>query len=139
MIREKELNRNAVRLNAERRANFLYHYFAMNELRAEYGRPMHVTSGVRSWLEHIDIYRRKNLRREKAGLSAIPTPLKSSHLEAAATDFLDTTGELYRFCEVNEELLIELGIYVENRRFTPTWCHLQTVPTRSGSRFFLPW
>lgn len=36
------------------------------------------------------------------------------------------------------DLLAEIGLWMENPMWTPTWVHLQTVAPRSGRRIFIP-
>jgi len=140
MIREKELNPHNHPLTADQRRHFLYHYFAVNELRAVYGRAMVCTSGVRSLAEHLEVYRRINAEHRRLGRPEVPIPMASKHLAAAASDYLDPDMALYRWCELREELLADLGIYVERRRLDDgmVHTHLQTLPPPSGRRFFDP-
>jgi hypothetical protein len=35
-------------------------------------------------------------------------------------------------------LLQEIGLWIENPMWTPTWVHLQIVPPHSGRRIFVP-
>lgn len=62
---------------------------------------------------------------------------KSCHLTCEAVDLLDKDGKLYKWCKDNVEVLEELGLYVEDKSYTPTWVHLQTRVTKR--RFFIPY
>lgn len=134
MITEKEINPKGYPLTHEQWQNFFKLYYAVNEVRHAWGKEMTVTSGFRTIQEHARIYNAINEQRKSLGLNYCPIPLKSPHLMAAACDFLDLGHELYHFCEKNEDLLVHLGLYVEDLEFTPTWCHFQTTPT--SKRFF---
>ena len=138
MLTDKELNPNQIVLGEEHRANFFRHYHAMNELVAAYGRELVVTSGVRARTDQIRIYAEINARRRLDGMSDIEIPWGSSHLKAAATDFLDPDMAFYRWCEAHKDHLERLGIYVEYRRAGDgeKHTHLQTIAPKSGNRFF---
>lgn len=61
---------------------------------------------------------------------------KSNHMLGLAVDVQDTDKKLQRWCMANTHILEQLGLWMEHPRDTPTWCHLQTVPPRSGKRVF---
>jgi hypothetical protein len=63
---------------------------------------------------------------------------KSWHQEVAALDIQDTTGEVWTYCMDNLEACAALGLWLEDRRWTPTWVHLQIYPPASGNRVFIP-
>lgn len=99
----------------------------LNIVRKAYGKPMIVTSGLRSEKQQQELI--------KAGKSNAP---KSKHLTGHAADISDPNGELAKWCLENVKVLEEAGLWCEDFNFTPTWCHFQTVPPRSGNRFFKP-
>lgn len=67
----------------------------------------------------------------------IPNPKAgSAHLSGEAIDLEDHDGQLKAFC--TEDILKEFGLYLEHPSATPTWCHLQTRPPKSGKRIFYP-
>jgi len=69
-------------------------------------------------------------------VNASPT---SPHLQGLGIDLRDTPDRaLARFCLRHTGLLAELGLWMEDPRWTPTWVHLQTKPPRSGDRVFVP-
>lgn len=97
---------------------------AMNQVRAAYGAPMRVTSG---W-------------RPAAINGAIPNAAKrSNHMMGLAVDISDRDGKLRGWVLDNLALMQQLGIYIEDFRWTSTWVHFQVVPTRSGKRIFIPY
>jgi hypothetical protein len=63
----------------------------------------------------------------------------SKHVTAEAIDLRDGRGRaLARWCLRNLDKLEELGLWMEDPRWTPTWVHLQMVPPRSGNRVYVP-
>jgi len=38
----------------------------------------------------------------------------------------------------NESLMVEIGLWFEDFKATPTWVHAQAVAPKSGKRFFMP-
>ena len=69
--------------------------------------------------------------------NAAPT---SKHITGLAIDLCDTLPErpLARWCLRNRAVLRELGLWLEDPRWTPTWVHLQSLPPGSGDRVFVP-
>ena len=63
---------------------------------------------------------------------------KSKHMTGDAVDIADADGSLKRWCLENLDKLSDLGLYMEHPSATPTWCHLQQIPPRSGNRVFKP-
>lgn len=62
----------------------------------------------------------------------------SKHVNCQACDLADPVGDLDDFCYKNQEILANLGLYLEHPDATPGWTHLQTVPPKSGKRVFRP-
>lgn len=61
------------------------------------------------------------------------------HPAAEAIDVRDTPDRGFaRWCLRNIELLAEIGLWMEDPQWTPTWVHLQKRPPRSGRRVFIP-
>ncbi len=109
----------------------------MNRVRGAYGKPMTVTSGLRTMEDHLRIYRGIA---SKKGVPFNPAavPMKSKHLSGAAVDIFDPNKELQAWCKANESLLESAGLWMEDFGATPNWCHFQIYPPKSGKRFFLP-
>lgn len=63
---------------------------------------------------------------------------RSKHMTGEAIDLYDPEGELDDWCMAHEAKLAELGLYLEHPAATKGWCHVQTVPPRSGNRVFYP-
>ena len=61
--------------------------------------------------------------------------VRSKHLTGEAVDLSDD-GVLWTWCRDNQDVLKNIGLWMEHRRDTPQWCHLQVVPPRSGNRVF---
>lgn len=71
--------------------------------------------------------------------AAVPNAApRSHHLTGKACDVSDPTGSLDRWCLANLDELEAIGLWMEAPGSTPGWCHLQTVPPKSGKRVFLP-
>lgn len=63
----------------------------------------------------------------------------SKHISARACDLRDTADRaLARWCLNNLDVLEEIGLWMENPQWTPTWVHLQTLPPGSGKRVYIP-
>lgn len=94
----------------------------LNMFRKEYGQPMYVSSGYRS--------PDNNAAANGAKLSA--------HLSLQACDFKDVDGKLKEFVAKDPEILVRCGLYMEDPSKTISWIHLQSRPTKSGKRIFMP-
>jgi uncharacterized protein YcbK (DUF882 family) len=103
----------------------------INIVRLAYGKPMIVTSGLRTLKHHLEIYARKGIYPPKV-------PMKSNHLSGRAVDFSDSDGKLKAWVKDNIKLMEEIGLWLEDFSATKTWCHFQINPPKSGNRFFLP-
>jgi uncharacterized protein YcbK (DUF882 family) len=121
MVTLAELNPKKYELTPEQEANQKLLHTAVNHIRKLYGKPMHVTSGVRSMADQMRIN---------------PKAPKSKHLLGQAVDIADPTGELYKWLKANPEALKDAGLWCEEG--TVGWCHLQVVPPKSGKRWFKP-
>lgn len=62
----------------------------------------------------------------------------SRHLTAEAVDLPDADRTLAEWCVDNLDVLGEIGLWMEDPRWTPTWVHVQTVPPGSGKLVFIP-
>jgi len=64
---------------------------------------------------------------------------RSNHIFGNAIDLRDTSGrDLARWCLRNEDDMAEIGLWMEDPRWTPSWVHLQRVPPKSGRRVYIP-
>lgn len=64
--------------------------------------------------------------------------VKSKHMLGLAVDLADPDGELDDWCMDNLGELERVGLWLEHPSATKNWCHLQSVPPRSGKRVFYP-
>jgi len=103
----------------------------VNKVRLAYGKPMIVTSGLRTTKHHLDIYARKGVYPPKV-------PMKSNHLFGKAVDFADGNGELKKWVLNNMKVMEDAGLWMEDFSATKTWLHVQITPPKSGNRFFKP-
>jgi uncharacterized protein YcbK (DUF882 family) len=134
MITIKELLSNQAKfedLDKDIQANLNELFLKVNIVRKEYGKPMIVTSGLRTKKHHLEIYARKGIYPPKV-------PMKSNHLSGRAVDFADGDGKLKKWILENIKLMEEIGLYMEDFNATKTWVHFQINPPKSGNRFFKP-
>lgn len=110
----------------------------VNELLERYGKPLVMSSGFRSKEDQIRIYAEKNAKRKAQGLPPYKVPTSSQHMAAAAVDIEDPDRKFGHWCLMHLDYLIELDLYMEDLGSTPTWCHLQCLPPKSGKRIFRP-
>lgn len=94
----------------------------INILRGKYGLPFIVNSG----------YRPGHYNRDAGG------SIKSAHITCEAIDLQDRDLKLSTWLLNNRNLLEELDLYMEDPKYTKSWVHLQTRPTKSGNRVFIP-
>lgn len=119
----EQINNRKYIATKEQLANMAKLAMAVTCLEARMGKSFTVTSGLRSDADQTRIN---------------PGAKKSAHLTGEAVDVADSDGEIYDFCIHNVALLIELGIYLESKTYTPRWAHLTIRPPKSGNRFFIP-
>jgi hypothetical protein len=62
----------------------------------------------------------------------------STHLTGQAIDISDKDGKVWKFVLDNLELAQQIGLWFEDKRWTPTWTHMQTKPPKSGKRIYVP-
>lgn len=123
MISLKELNPHDYPTTPEIQANLETLLYSVNRMRAAYGKPMVVTSGLRSDADQQRIN---------------PKAIKSNHKIGAACDFKDTDGALATWIQANMKLMEDIGLWFESFSSTPGWVHMQIVKPLSGKRIFLP-
>lgn len=106
----------------------------INKVRAAYGKPMNVTSGFRSMADHLRIYAQKGITDQSK------IPMQSNHLYGRAVDISDPNGELNGWCKKNQQVLENIGIWLETRQ--GGWQHFQINPFKSyvkgGTIWFNP-
>lgn len=137
-------------LPKEHQDNILAFIPKLNKIREKWGKPMIVSSGYRSWLKHLSIYKRK-AEKEGKPFDESKVPKASKHLYGLAIDIGDADAkvagtqikEFQKWCKDNEKwLLEEVGVWIESFDATLTWVHFQSVPYGSWkpgkSIFFNP-
>lgn len=128
-----ELNPKGFEVTADVRVNLEVLLARMNEIRGVWGKPMLVTSGLRSLADHKRIYAEIAKRN---GNAVIRVPMGSRHLSGQACDVADRDGSLMAWCRANVPVLERVGLWCEDG--TVGWVHFQIVPPGSGKRFFKP-
>jgi LAS superfamily LD-carboxypeptidase LdcB len=63
---------------------------------------------------------------------------RSKHMSGHAIDISDPEGDLDEWCMDNPEILQTIGLWQEHPSATKGWCHVQTIPPKSGKRVFYP-
>lgn len=122
MIELKELNPNGYPTTSEIDNNLKTLLERVNKIRAEWGKPMKVTSGLRSQADQQRIN---------------PAAPKSKHLIGAAVDIYDPDLSLTKWLKENDSqrlVIAELWCEEGNKN----WVHFQCFPPKSGKRWFLP-
>jgi gentisate 1,2-dioxygenase len=82
--------------------------------------------------------------RPRRANAALPEAAATSrHLTGQAVDLPDPDRRLAAWCVNNLDLLAEIGLWMEDPRWTYDkggghWVHVQTVPPKSGRRVFVP-
>jgi len=111
-------------LTPELEANLTKLLTAVNLVRQAYGAPLMISSGYRP--------PRINSRIKGAAKN-------SAHLTCQAADIWDPKHALVQFLLTKPELLQQAGLWMEDPKKTPTWCHLQIRPVHGvgGTRVFL--
>jgi uncharacterized protein YcbK (DUF882 family) len=99
----------------------------LNKIRAIYGKPMIVNSGLRSQEQQGELI-----------TSGKSSAVKSKHLTGQAADIRDVDGSLKSWVLMMMPLMEEVGLWIEDFKATPTWVHFQSVPPKSGKRIFIP-
>ena len=136
MITMQEIIKDGTKLETmspEIQANLLKLLDKLNLLRKIYNKPMIISSGLRSMEDHLRIYKSKGITDPKR------IPMKSNHLFGLAVDIYDPKQEFQKWIMENLEVLESLDLYLEDFKYTPTWCHIQIVAPSSKKRFFIPW
>ena len=131
MLIAKELNPKNHPTTPEQAKNLGILLTKANIIRASWGKPMTVTSGLRTWDEHVEIYKKKL----GADYSEDKVPKGSKHLVGAAVDIADPSGDLYDWLQ-RTGVLKSSGLYCELG--TKGWVHFQSLPPASGKTWFLP-
>lgn len=97
-----------------------------------------VASGIKSSVN-------SGWRPEGVNASTPGAAKKSKHMLGLACDLSDSDGKLDRWCMANQHRLATIGLWLEHpsatknaNRFGEGWCHVQTVPPKSGNRVFYP-
>ena len=95
----------------------------INKIRDLWNTPMTVNSG---W------------RPPSVNASTPGAALSSKHMLGLAVDISDTDGSLWTWVLQNLQLMSDLGIFIEDRRWTKSWVHFQLGQPKSGHRIFVP-
>jgi hypothetical protein len=125
MISMKELNPHEYPTNKFIDANLKTLFDRINELRGIWGKPMIVTSGLRSEEQQMGLV-----------ASGKSTAKVSAHCSGNAVDIYDEDGSFHSWCKENTDTLARIGFWMEERQ--GPWQHFQTYSPMSGKRWFFP-
>lgn len=65
--------------------------------------------------------------------------VRSKHITGEAVDLYDPEGAVDDWCMTHlPPISHEIGLWMEHPSATKGWCHLQSVPPRSGNPVFYP-
>lgn len=95
----------------------------LNKIQQAYGKKFTINSG----------WRPPSINKSTPGAA-----LASKHMLGLAADIADENGDIMRWVLNNLALMKELGVYMEDWRWTPTWTHFQIVAPKSGNRILIP-
>lgn len=105
----------------------------VNKLRTLWGKPMIVTSGLRSKQDQIRIYNAKGIADESQ------MHMGSRHFKGAACDIADSDGSLKTFVKSNNyQVLKDCILWMEAEDATNGWLHIQIIAPKSGKLEFEP-
>lgn len=62
----------------------------------------------------------------------------STHKTGNGLDRFDPRRALARWCLQKPHVLRDIGLWMEDPRWTPTWLHLQDLPPKSGKLVYVP-
>lgn len=95
----------------------------LNKIRDAWDKPMIVNSG----------WRPPSINAATPGAAA-----HSKHMIGLAADISDPDGSLWVWVLENLQLMKDLDIFMEDKRWTPGWTHFQLGGPLSGNRIFVP-
>jgi hypothetical protein len=95
----------------------------LGKIREAYGKPMTVDSG---W------------RPPSVNASTPGAATHSKHMLGLAADIQDLDGSLWKWVLENLQLMKDLDIFMEDRRWTKGWVHFGLGQPASGKRIFVP-
>ena len=95
----------------------------LNKIRDAYGKPMIVNSG---W------------RPPSVNASTPGAATHSKHMLGLAADISDPDGSLWAWVLQNLQLMKDNDIFMEDKRWTPSWVHFGLGGPASGHRIFVP-
>lgn len=102
----------------------------VNKIRVLWGKPMTVTSGLRTMEDHLRIYKDKGIT------DVTKIPMKSKHLYGQAVDISDPLLVLTAWLKKDKTILEKAELFCEEGN--KNWVHFQIVSPKSGMRWFLP-
>lgn len=123
MVTLAKLNPHNYETNSEQASNLSILCDRLNQLSSACGMEFQINSGLRSEADQARIN---------------PSAPRSKHLLGAAADVGDIDGKLWQWVLDNLDTVAAVGLWMEDKHYTPTWVHFQSQPCKSGKRIFIP-
>jgi hypothetical protein len=107
--------------------------------------PRLCNSGYRSSAKQMKIYKERAEKKQEPFTDGVFIESKvpvTAHCAGEAIDINDPDGSLDNWLmdtPEGQKAVKELDLYVENKKHTPHWCHVQIRKTKSGNRYFIPY
>lgn len=101
-------------------------------------------SGYRSPEDQYRIYKQRAKNKQAPFEDGIYIQSKvpiTNHMKGGAIDLNDPDDTLDEWLESEDgkKVVKELDLYIENRKYTKGWAHVQVIRTKSGNRYFIPY
>lgn len=133
VLMSKLVQANFDSLQLDHKANLFALHHKLNILASMLHFDPTITSGYRTWDDHLRIYAQKRLRDP-----SLKIPDNSLHLWGAACDLSDSGSLVKKAILDGLEVVEKLDLYFEDFDYTHGWVHVQIYPPKSGKRFFQP-
>ncbi len=106
--------------------------------------PRKCNSGYRSPEDQYRIYKQRAKNKQAPFEDGIYIQSKvpiTNHMKGGAIDLNDPDDTLDEWLETEDgkKVVKELDLYIENRKYTKGWAHVQVIRTKSGNRYFIPY
>ena len=106
--------------------------------------PRKCNSGYRSPEDQYRIYKQRAKNKQAPFEDGIYIQSKvpiTNHMKGGAIDLNDPDDTLDEWLESEDgkKVVKELDLYIENRKYTKGWAHVQVIRTKSGNRYFIPY
>jgi len=106
--------------------------------------PRKCNSGYRSPEDQYRIYKQRAKNKQAPFEDGVYVQSKvpiTNHMKGGAIDLNDPDDTLDEWLESEDgkKVVKELDLYIENKKYTKGWAHIQVIRTKSGNRYFIPY